>query len=85
MRVPLQARQKYELAFRTLIDPETIGVRLARRSGLQQTTGGLKGYGTGADGFAKRFASSYGTGSIDTLLGSAVLPSLFKQDPQILL
>ena len=79
--VPLQARQKYELAFRTLIDPETIGVDLLS-SGLQQTTGGLKGYGTGADGFAKRFASSYATGSIDTLLGSAVLPSLFKQDPR---
>ena len=79
--VPLQARQKYELAFRTLVDPETISVDLLS-SGLQQRTGGLKGYGTGADGFAKRFASSYGTGSIDTLLGSAVLPSLFKQDPR---
>ncbi len=79
--VPLQATQKYELAFRTLVDPETISVALLS-SGLQQRTGGLKGYGTGADGFAKRFASSYGTGSIDTLLGSAVLPSLFKQDPR---
>jgi hypothetical protein len=79
--VPLQARQKYALAFKTLVDPETISVDLLS-SGLQQKTGGLKGYGTGADGFAKRFASSYGTGSIDTLLGSAVLPSLFKQDPR---
>jgi Carboxypeptidase regulatory-like domain len=79
--VPLQARQKYELALRTMVDPETISVDLLS-SGLQQKTGGLKGYGTGADGFAKRFASSYGTGSIDTLLGSAALPSLFKQDPR---
>jgi hypothetical protein len=79
--VPLQAKQKYELAFRTLIDPETISVDLLA-SGLQQKTGGLKGYGAGANGFAKRFASSYGTGSIDTLFGSAVLPSLFKQDPR---
>ena len=79
--VPLPARQKYELALRTLIDPETISVDLLS-SGLQQKTGGLKGYGAGADGLAKRFASSYGTGSIDTLLGSAVLPSLFKQDPR---
>lgn len=79
--VPLQARQKYELAFRTMVDPETISVDLLS-SGLQQRTGGLKGYGTGGDGFAKRFGASYGTGSIDTLLGSAVLPSLFKQDPR---
>ena len=70
--VPLPAKQKYELAFKTLVDPETISVDLLS-SGLQQRTGGLKGYGTGADGFAKRFASSYGTGSIDTLLGSAYL------------
>ena len=81
MRFPCRPGKKYELAFRTLVDPETISVDLLS-SGLQQSTGGLKGYGTGADGFAKRFASSYGTGSIDTLLGSAVLPSLFKQDPR---
>jgi hypothetical protein len=79
--VPLHAKQKYELALRTLIDPETIGVDLAS-SGLQQGTGGLKGYGTGPDGYAKRFGASYGTGSIDTMLGSAVLPSLFKQEPR---
>jgi len=79
--VPLRARQKYELAFKTIIDPETIGMDLVS-SGVQQGTGGLKGYGTGAQGYAKRFAASYGTSSIDTMLGSAVLPSLFKQDPR---
>jgi hypothetical protein len=79
--VPLRARQKYELAFKTIIDPETIGMDLVS-SGVQQATGGLKGYGTGAQGYAKRFAASYGTSSIDTILGSAVLPSLFKQDPR---
>jgi hypothetical protein len=79
--VPLHARQKYELAFKTMIDPETIGMDLFS-SGVQQGTGGLKGYGPGSRGYAKRFAASYGTGSIDTLLGSAVLPSLFKQDPR---
>ncbi len=79
--VPLHARQKYELALKTLIDPETIGVDLAS-SGFQQAAGGLKGYGAGPGGYAKRFGSSYGTGSVDTLLGSAVLPSLFKQDPR---
>jgi hypothetical protein len=79
--VPLRARQKYELAFKTMIDPETIGMDLVS-SGIQQGTGGLKGYGTGSQGYAKRFAASYGTGSLDTMLGSAVLPSLFKQDPR---
>jgi hypothetical protein len=80
--VPLHAKQKYELAFRTLIDPETIGLDLVW-SGVQQGMGGLKGYGTGSRGYAKRFAASYGTSSIDAMLGSAVLPSLFKQGPDI--
>jgi hypothetical protein len=79
--VPLRTKQKYELAFRTLIDPETVGVDLFS-SGLQQKTVGLRGYGPGANGYVKRFAASYGTNSLDTLLGSAVLPSLFKQDPR---
>jgi hypothetical protein len=79
--IPLNAKQKYELAFRTLIDPETIGMDLFS-SGIQQGTGGLKGYGTGSQGYAKRFAASYGTGAIDTMLGSAILPSLFRQDPR---
>ena len=79
--LPLRARQKYELALKTIIDPETIGMDLVS-SGVQQGTGGLKGYGTGSQGYAKRFAASYATGSIDTMLGSAVLPSLFKQDPR---
>jgi hypothetical protein len=79
--VPLHAKQKYELALKTLIDPETIGVDIAS-SGFQQAAGGLKGYGTGPGGYAKRFGSSFGTGSVDTMLGSAVLPSLFKQDPR---
>jgi hypothetical protein len=79
--VPLRAKQKFELALRTMVDPETISVDLVF-SGLQQETGGLKAYGTGPAGYGKRFASSYGTGSIDALLGSAVLPSLFRQDPR---
>ena len=79
--VALHARQKYELALRTLIDPETISVDLAS-SGWQQKIGGFKGYGPGPAGYAKRFAASYGTDSINMILGSAVLPSLFKQDPR---
>jgi Carboxypeptidase regulatory-like domain len=79
--VPLNAKQKYTLAFKTMVDPETIGVDLGLAA-LQQKTGSLNGYGAGLNGYAKRFATSYGTGSMDTLLGSAVLPSIFKQDPR---
>ena len=79
--LPLNSKQKFELALRTLTDPETIGVNLGM-SGLQQKTGGFKAYGSGPTGYAKRVASSYGTSSMDAILGSALLPSLFKQDPR---
>ena len=79
--VPLNAKQKFRLAFKTMVDPETIGVDLGWTT-LQQKTGSLDGYGAGVNGYAKRFVTSYGTGSMDTLLGSAVLPSIFKQDPR---
>jgi Carboxypeptidase regulatory-like domain len=78
---PLDAKQKYTVAMRTMVDPETIGVDLGI-SVMQQATGSSASYGKGAKGYARRFATSYGTGSIDTMLGSAVLPSLFKQDPR---
>jgi hypothetical protein len=79
--VPLNSKQKFQLAFKSMIDPETIGADLAI-SGLQQKTGSFKAYGTGPAGYAKRMASSYGTSSMDAMLGSALLPSLFKQDPR---
>ena len=64
-----------------MVDPETIGVDLGM-TGMQQATGSSAGYGKSAKGYARRFATSFGTGSIDTMLGSAVLPSIFKQDPR---
>jgi hypothetical protein len=79
--VPLDAKQKYKLAMRSIVDPETIGVDLAS-SAIQQKTRTLGGYGSGASGYAKQFAASYGTGSLDTILGSAVFPSILKQDPR---
>ena len=79
--VPLGPRQKFELAARTLIDPETVAVSAAF-AGLPRNGAGQHGEVKGSAGFGTRFASSYGTASIDTLLGSAVFPSLFKQDPR---
>jgi hypothetical protein len=79
--VPLDAKQKYKLAMRTIVDPETIGVDMLSAA-VQQKTGTLGAYGSGVGGYTKQFAASYGTGSIDTLLGGAVFPSIFRQDPR---
>lgn len=79
--VPLDTKQKYTLAFKTLTDPETIGWDLIL-AGIQQKTATSSSYGSGVGGFSRNFGSSYGTGAVDTMLGSAVFPSLFKQDPR---
>lgn len=78
---PLNSRQKFELAWRTLIDPFTFTLN-GVVAGIEQANDEFKGYGQGAAGFGKRFGASYGDLVSSTLIGSAVLPSVLKQDPR---
>jgi hypothetical protein len=78
---PLDTKQKFELAWRTNIDPITFGL-VGAAAGIQQESDELNGYGQGAEGYAKRYAASYGDTFIGTFIGSAILPSILKQDPR---
>jgi Carboxypeptidase regulatory-like domain len=78
---PLTPKQKYHLALRLGIDPLYIGTAAAV-AGVQQARNEFSGYGQGAQGYAKRFGATLGDFTISNLLGNAVLPSLFKQDPR---
>jgi hypothetical protein len=78
---PLTARQKYQLAWKTEIDPVT-WVMTGAVAGFEQAHGTFSGYGQGAQGFAKRFGANYADGFVGTMLGGAVLPAWFKQDPR---
>ena len=78
---PLTPKQKFELAGKTLWDPVTFGLTAAI-AGLQQANNELGGYGQGAQGYAKRYAASYADAVTGTLIGSAILPSVLKQDPR---
>ncbi|HSY66496.1 MAG TPA: carboxypeptidase-like regulatory domain-containing protein [Terriglobales bacterium] len=79
--VALTSKQKFELAWRSSVDPFTF-VGVGAIAGIQQAENGLRGYGQGAQGYAKRYGASYGDVVIGTFLGSAILPSLLKQDPR---
>lgn len=79
--VPLTPRQKFQLAWKTTRDPVSFGLTAAI-AGVQQADNAFAGYGQGAQGYAKRFGASYADFAIGTFLGSAVLPSLLKQDPR---
>jgi hypothetical protein len=78
---PLNAKQKFELAWKATVDPINFGLTGAV-AGIQQATDSFSGYGQGAQGFAKRYGASYADFVAGTFLGSAVLPSLLKQDPR---
>jgi hypothetical protein len=79
--VPLSPKQKFELAWRTTVDPVTFALS-GGIAGVQQAQNHFRGYGQGAEGYAKRFGAAYGDTVIGTFIGSAILPSILKQDPR---
>jgi len=78
---PLNSKQKFGLAWKTTIDPVTFGV-VGVIAGVQQAQNAFSGYGQGAGGYAKRYGASYADLVAGTFIGSAILPSLLKQDPR---
>jgi hypothetical protein len=79
--VPLTPKQKFKLAGRTVIDPFTF-VFVGGAAGVEQAQNHFRGYGQGAQGYAKRFGAGYADTVAGTFVGSAILPSLLKQDPR---
>ena len=78
---PLTRKQKYQLAWRSSIDPVNFGI-VGILAGVEQATDSFSGYGQGAQGYAKRYGAGF-TDSFDaTMIGGAVLASWWKQDPR---
>ena len=78
---PLNPKQKFELAWKSTIDPINFGLTGAIAA-IQQGSNAFSGYGQGAQGYAKRYAASYADSAIGTFIGGAILPSVLKQDPR---
>jgi len=78
---PLSPRQKFKLAWKQMVDPVTFGLTGAI-AGIQQAQNDFSGFGQGAQGYAKRYGAAYAGEVTGTLIGSAILPSVFKQDPR---
>jgi hypothetical protein len=78
---PMSPKQKFGLALRSSIDPVTFAVA-AGTAGLEQWHNTFPGYGTGTEGYLKRFGAAYADYSIYTMVADAALPSLLKQDPR---
>ena len=80
---PLTAKQKFHLAWRSSIDPVGF-IPIAAVAGIQQATNSFSGYGQGAQGYAKRFGAIAADNFVGNMLGGAIFPSLFRQDPRYL-
>jgi Carboxypeptidase regulatory-like domain len=78
---PLTSKQKFALAWKTSVDPVSFAL-IGVIAGIQQSQNSFSGYGQGAEGYGKRYGASYADFVSGTFIGSAILPSLLKQDPR---
>jgi hypothetical protein len=78
---PLGPKHKFELAWKSATDPVTF-IAVGAVAGIDQAGDRWGAYGQGAQGYAKRFGASYADVFVGTFIGSAILPSLLKQDPR---
>jgi hypothetical protein len=78
---PLKPKQKFRLAFRSAVDPVTF-FTTSTLAGIQQARDTYPDYGQGAAGYAKRYGADYTDIFVGRMLGAAVFPSLFHQDPR---
>jgi len=78
---PLNTAQKFQLAWKTAVDPVTF-LGAGVYAGFEQAGDRYPEYGQGFEGYAKRYAAGYADAAAGIFIGNAILPSLLKQDPR---
>ena len=78
---PLTTRQKFELAWKSSTDRGTF-LADAITAGVEQAQNQYPAYRQGLRGYAKRFGAEYANDAGSDLIGGAILPTLFHQDPR---
>jgi len=78
---PMTPAEKFKVTARGLFDPFEF-VLVGFVASLGQASNSDPSYGQGMQGYAKRYATSYGDNLIENFMGSAVFPSLLHQDPR---
>ena len=78
---PLGARQKFRLAFRSMMDPMAFA-GAAGIAGFEQYENIFPAYGGGITGYFKRYGAAYTNDFSSRMLASGVFASLFHQDPR---
>lgn len=78
---PMGTKQKLKLSFRSIIDPASF-LTIAGTAGVQQYRNSSPAYGSGIDGYGKRYAVSLADNATGILLSHGVYPAVFHQDPR---
>ncbi len=78
---PMLAKQKYQLSMRSILDPVSF-LSVAGIAGAEQYQNIFPSFGGGIEGYGKRYGAAFANHASSTLLGRAVFPSLFHQDPR---
>jgi len=78
---PLTTKQKFAVVTRSSFDYIQIPW-YAFLAGVSQAENSEPGYGQGAAGYGKRFGAAAADGTIENYFTSAILPSVFHQDPR---
>ncbi len=78
---PLDAKQKLELTAKTWFDPSSFAIE-GIIAGVWQAQNTHKGFGQGAQGYAKRYGAGFADYGTSLLLEKFVTTTIFKQDPR---
>jgi hypothetical protein len=78
---PLTAGQKFRVVARGSFDKIQF-FWYGFLAGISQAQDSEPGYGQGAEGYGKRYASAFADGAIENFMTGAVFPSILRQDPR---
>jgi hypothetical protein len=77
----LPAKQKYNLVAHSIFDPVSFLV-IGMQAGAEQAQNTYPSYGQGMEGYGKRYGAAFTTEAVSHMMGRAVYPALFHQDPR---
>jgi hypothetical protein len=78
---PMLAKQKVDLSLRSIFDPVAF-FTVAGLAGAEQYKNIFPAYGSGFEGYSKRYGAAFANHASGILLGRAVYPAIFHQDPR---
>jgi len=78
---PLNAAQKFQLGWKSLLDPVPI-LASAITAGIEQARNSYHEFGQGMEGYGKRFGADYLDQVNGVIIGHVLMQSVFHQDPR---